>query len=166
MSDTEGVEMASGQIMIDDDETEEVDERFDLLGKDRKQAKSKPSCRRAVCKAFMIGIAIVVFTGMLIQMWSDYGEYIQTQTFPPRVVSMSSQCPYDYTENCMKKFYKPPDCVWSDGRNLFCTLSKPENHMVDVSPAGDLVSMHWQSELNMTFKVDMKRCVHLTIWSI
>lgn len=145
------------------EEEDEVDERQEFLSNTKKAAK-KPSCQRSMCKAFFIGVAIVVFIAMMVQIWSDYGEYIQTATFPPKVVSMSSQCPADRTDACMTKNYNSPLCVWSGLRNLSCKLKKPPHHMVDVN--ADVLDMQWSTRLNITFKADVEKCVHVTVWSI
>ncbi len=158
-------EIASARISITDDEEEVeiIHDRQDLLNK-AKRASKKPSYHRSCCKAFVIAIAIVVFIAMMVQIWSDYGEYIQTSTFPPKIVSMSSQCPDDVVDNCMKKNYKAPDCTWSDKSTLLCKMIKPEYHMVNVDHPTKI--MHWDEGLNITFEKEIDHCVHVIIWSI
>jgi len=125
------------------------------------QLAKPPKCQNQFCKAAVISIAIIVFIAMMIQIWSDYGEYIKTHTFPPKVYSMSAQC-LSGMETCMTKNYNAPTCEWV-GNSISCQIEKPNNHMIDTSIPYDSIS--WDTSLNITFP-KVEHCLHLTIWSI
>ena len=145
-------------IIEDDMLSDDDDETNDFL---RKPPPPPPRCRLRLCKWFMVSLAIGLVSAMLVQIWSDYGEYIQTQAFPPRIYSMSYQC---NSVNDIRKGYKSPPCVWGNPRVLTCEITKPSNYIVNVD--ADVSDMVWGDLLNITFVSDRVRCIHLTIWSI
>ena len=157
----------TGIEMAEENEIKTISEREDLLNKGKRAAKT-PKCRQQFCKGVVISVAVVVFVAMMVQIWSDYGEYIQTHTFPPKIYSLSEQCPENKT-HCMTKNYNAPSCEWKPRKpyiDLVCTLNKLEHHMVDVSHDFLQVDMIWDNFLNITFKEELSSCVHITIWSI
>ena len=79
------------EMIENDDEVEVVDERRDLLSKGKKVVKSK-SAKVSCCKTILILIAVIIFIAILIQIWSDYGSYLETHSLPPAIHSMSSHC--------------------------------------------------------------------------
>lgn len=160
------MEIESARVQIDEEDEEEIEiihERQDLLSKAKKASK-KPSCQRSFCKACVIGVAIVVFIAMMVQIWGDYGEYIQTNTFPPKLSSMFSFCPEDTNDTCMTKNYRALKCEWANSKSISCTGNKPEHHMVDVNIPVN--AMSWHEQLNITFYENVDKCVHVTIRSI
>ena len=74
-----------------DDEIEEHHEREHLVDNIKVVAK-KPSCRRMLCKAIVLSTACILFILMMIQLWTDYGSYIETNTFPPKMKTMGTYC--------------------------------------------------------------------------
>lgn len=168
------METGSTQIeMADDNDIETVEERQDLLSKSKKMVKSK-NMRTTCCKAFLITIAIIIFVAMLIQIWSDYHEFLTTHSLPPSIHSMSSHCEQGKEDSCMTKSYNAPSCMWSnvteDGKlkekNLICDTAKPTHHMVNTNKDHLVKGMTWEDKLNVTFWAGFSGCVHLTIWSI
>ena len=158
------------EMVENDDDVEIIDERQDLLSKGRKVVRSK-SAKISCCKAILITVAVVIFIAILIQIWADYGSYLETHSLPPSIHSMSSHCMEPLKENCMLKNYNPPTCDFTarNDSNLIdvtCTTSKPNHHMVETNLDHLMFNMSWGSKLHMVLSAKPSRCLHLTIWSI
>jgi len=153
------------EMVTNDDDIESISERQDLLNRGKKVVKSK-SAKVNCCKFILIAMAVSIFIAMIIQIWDDYGSYLETHSLPPRVHSMSSHC-HREQDTCMTKNYNAPACTWQDNNvTLLCTGSKPSHHMVETNADHLLVDMAWENELNITFSGIPVHCLHLTIWSI
>jgi hypothetical protein len=157
--------------MIDhDDDVELIDERQDLLSRGKKVVKSK-SAKVSCCKALVITVAVIIFIAILIQIWADYGSYLETHSLPPAIHSMSSHCMEPLEDDCMTKNYNTPTCVFT-ARNtssfvdVECTASKPNHHMVETNLDHIMFNMSWHDNLQMVFSSKPTKCLHLTIWSI
>lgn len=145
---------------IEQDSDEEIQEHHDLerqnlMGQVHAHAK-KPSCRRMFCKGLVLSVAGVLFLLMIIQLYSDYGEYIETQTFPPKLISMASYC-----ENETKDSYRPFDCVYTN--DLVCKVDRPNKFFVESSPHGNVT---WISDTLIVVPVVKSECINLIVWSI
>jgi len=158
------------EMVENDDEVELIDERQDLLSKGKKVVKSK-SAKVSCCKAIVITIAVVIFIAILIQIWADYGSYLETHSLPPSIHSMSSHCMKPLKEHCMLKNYNAPSCIFTARNNsnlvdVNCTTSKPNHHMIETNLDHLMFNMSWDSQLHMVLSAKPSRCLHLTIWSI
>lgn len=158
------------EMIENDDEVEVVDERQDLLSRGKKVVKRK-SAKVSCCKALLITIAVVIFIAILIQIWSDYGSYLETHSLPPAIHSMSSQCIDDKYDPCMTKNYNAPECLFTQRNNSFfydltCKGSKPHHHMIQSNMDHLIFNMSWDKDLKIVFHNKPSRCLHLTIWSI
>lgn len=159
--------------MVADEDIETIDERQDLLSKGKKMAKSK-NMRTHCCKIILITVAIIIFVAMLIQIWSDYHDFLETHSLPPAIHSMSSHCEDGREDSCMSKSYNAPTCRWANTtengkmsqKNLICDSSKPTHHMVNTNKNHLVKAMTWEDKLNISFWAGFSGCVHLTIWSI
>jgi hypothetical protein len=145
---------------IEQDSDEEIQhhhdlERQNLMGQVHSQAK-KPSCRRMFCKGLVLSTAGVLFLLMMIQLWSDYGEYIETQTFPPRMVSMGRYCQYKTEDS-----YKPLDCVFF--ADLVCQATPPEKYFIETCPQGNV---SWTDDTLVVTPFMATDCINLVVWSI
>lgn len=158
------------EMVETDDEIDQIDERQDLLSKGRKVVKSK-SAKVSCCKAIVITVAIIIFIAILIQIWADYGSYLETHSLPPAIHSMSSHCMEPLEEHCMTKDYNAPKCIFT-ARNssslvdVACTTSKPNHHMVQTNLDHIMFNMSWNDNLQMVLSTKPSKCLHLTIWSI
>ena len=158
------------EMIENDDEVEVVDERRDLLSKGKKVVKSK-SAKVSCCKAILILIAVIIFIAILIQIWSDYGSYLETHSLPPAIHSMSSHCISGQKDTCMTKNYNSPECVFLERNNstfvdFTCTGSKPNHHMISTNMDHLIFNMSWEEKLNLVLSNKPTQCLHLTIWSI
>ena len=79
------------EMIEQDDEVEVINERQNLLSQSKKVVKSK-SAKVSCCKAIVITVAVIIFIAILIQIWADYGSYLETHSLPPGIHSMSSHC--------------------------------------------------------------------------
>jgi hypothetical protein len=130
-------------------------ERQNLIGQVQSHAK-KPSCRRMFCKGLVLSTAGVLFLLMMIQLWSDYGEYIETQTFPPKMISMGSYC-----QNGTKNAYKPLDCIYT--YDLVCSATPPNKYFLETSPHGNV---SWDYDTLIVVPFFETECINLVLWSI
>ena len=166
--------MAEGSTQIEmieqDEDVEVIDERQDLLHKGKKVVKSK-SARVSCCKALVITIAVIIFIAILVQIWADYGSYLQTHSLPPAIHSMSSHCMEPLEDTCMTKNYNAPECTFTNRNSssfidMQCSGSKPKHHMIETNFDHLIYNMSWHNNLEITFMQNPHRCIHLTIWSI
>ena len=158
------------EMIENEDEVEVIDERRDLLSKGKKVVKSK-SAKVSCCKALLILVAIIIFIAILIQIWADYGNYLETHSLPPAIHSMSSHCMNGAKDPCMTKSYNSPSCEMAQRPNssfvdLVCSSKKPNNHMVQTNVDHLIFNMSWIDNLQIVFHSKPSRCLHLTIWSI
>lgn len=157
--------------MVDNDEdVEQITERQDLLSKGRKVVKTK-SAKVTCCKSILILVAVIIFIAILIQIWSDYGSYLETHSLPPAVHSMSSHCISEQDDPCMTKNYNSPSCEFKERNassfvDLTCKGSKPNHHMIATNMDHLIFNMSWSDDLKFVFHNKPTRCLHLTIWSI
>lgn len=158
------------EMVENDDDVEVIDERQDLLSKGKKVVKTK-SARITLCKALLITFAIVIFLAILIQIWSDYGDYLSTHSLPPSIHSMSKHCMEEQHESCMTKSYNSPECAFTTSNHshfvtVTCETSKPNHHMVETNYDHLIFNMSWDEKLIIDFSNKLSHCLHLTIWSI
>ena len=165
MNDSTKIEMVET-----DDDVELINERQDLLSKGKKVVKSK-SAKVNCCKAIIITIAVVIFICIIIQIWEDYGAYLETHSLPPAIHSMSSHCMKPLEEKCMTKNYNSPVCTFTSSNtssyvDVQCTTSRPNNHMVQTNVDHLVLNMSWDKTLDIKLSNKPDKCLHLTIWSI
>jgi hypothetical protein len=119
----------------------------------------KPSCRRNLCKGIVLSVAGVLFILMMIQLWTDYGSYIQTRAFPPKIYSMGTYCKYNSTE---QDVYNKLECEY-ESTTLICKVEKPDKVFVQACPHSNL---SWD-EMGLTITpYSASGCIELVIWSI
>lgn len=165
MEDSTKIEMVSNE-----DDIRVVNEREGLLPDARKVVKSR-SARFNCCKGVLIATAISIFIAMIIQVYSDYSNFLETHSLPPAIHSMSSHCMEDMEEHCMTKNYNEPTCMFETYNSstfvqVVCETSKPKHHMVQTNMDHLLINMTWDTKLRLTFNKEIARCLHLVIWSI
>ncbi|MBH45102.1 MAG: hypothetical protein CMC93_00620 [Flavobacteriaceae bacterium] len=133
-------------------------ERENLLEQVQSRAK-KPSCRKNFCKAIVLSIAGVLFILMMIQLWTDYGSFIQTRTFPPKIYSLGSYCK-NLTNT--QHTYNQLDCIY-ELDVLSCKIEKPSKPYAQVTPHGDIT---WEDERVTIDPHVSTECIELVVWSI
>lgn len=158
------------EMVENDNDVEFIDERQDLLSKGKKVVKSK-SAKVSCCKAVLILVAIIIFIAILIQIWADYGNYLETHSLPPAIHSMSAHCMDGSEDRCMTKNYNSPTCTFTERNessfiDVVCATSKPNHHMVQTNIDHLIFNMSWGSDLELVLHNKPTHCLHLTIWSI
>jgi len=133
-------------------------ERENLLEQVQTRAK-KPSCRRNLCKGLVLSVAGILFILMMVQLWTDYGSYIQTRSFPPRIYSLGSYCK-NLTDT--QGVYNQLDCSFLSTQ-LTCTIDKPSKAYAQVSPHGDIL---WEDNRITVDPHVATECIELAVWSI
>lgn len=133
-------------------------EHDNLIDQARTQVK-KPSCRKNLCKGILLSIAGVLFLLMMIQLWTDYGSYIRTRTFPPKIYSLGSYCKNTSTS---QSIYNQLDCIFEDN-TLLCKLEKPSKPYAQIIPHGDIL---WEEDRVVINPHVATECIEIAIWSI
>tara|TARA_B110000483_G_C17876169_1_gene419902 strand:- start:39 stop:503 length:465 start_codon:yes stop_codon:yes gene_type:complete len=135
---------------------DEYNERTTLMGS---APPKKPSCRRSFCKGLILSVAGILFLLMMIQLWTDYGTYIQTSTFPPKIVSMASYC----RNGTQQASYRPFDCDYIE--KLICIVEKPSSAYVHATPHSDI---NWTNDQLVVepYAVNAPECIDLIVWTI
>ena len=84
--DDEDIELAGTQVGIaDDDEIREEHDFEDQGFISGKRNIKKRSCIHSTCRVILGIVATGVFTFMLIQLWSNYGDTIKRRVFAPSI---------------------------------------------------------------------------------
>jgi len=150
-------------------------EKRSLLSEDQKKVMKSPSCRVMLCKALIIATAGVLFILMMVELWSDYGTVISTQTlFPPKIHNIFETCGESPSQQSqLTKYYNPMDCTWNYDENttttdLTCKGNLPVHPMVQVDgpPHYDNITIA-TDQLCITWEQrQVTDCTRLLIWSI
>jgi hypothetical protein len=111
--------------MADDEDIEEVYEKKTLL---RKQKMPPKSTMYSCCRVCMILTAMVIFVLMLIQLWSNYGEYIENKVMAPSIAGAGEFDKDGAHTQFVMKYHK-----WENG-SLHLNMTKPTSYMVLTSP--------------------------------
>ena len=172
VSDDEDMESTALEIESDErniKKNHNLDKKS-LLDKGKASTKS-PSCRTMMCKAVIIATAGVLFILMLVELWSDYGTVISTQTlFPPKIHNMFESCPDATHAKQLTKEYNALACDWTLNATvseLTCNGNIPKHPMVIASGVERYDNMHVDEQhICVTWEGQINNCVSLLIWSI
>lgn len=154
--------MPEQDTQIQQDSDDEITEHHNLERQnlvDQVQAHAKkPNCRKMFCKGLVLSVAGVLFILMMIQLWTDYGDFIQTQTFPPKMISMGRYCK---NESDLQDHYKGMTCNFDT--KFVCQLDKPDKAFVQTCP---MSRVSWSSKTIVVEPYHDTECVDLVVWSI
>ena len=153
--------MAQVVAAVNDESEEEIVvdhdlERQTLIGQVQSRVQ-KPGCKNMGCKAFVLSLSGILFLLMMIQLWTDYGEYIQTQTFPPKLATMGSYC----KNGTRQDLYKPLVCKYDF--QLICAFEKPSKVFVQSVPRSEIT---WESGSLILDPYSVSECIDLIVCSI
>ena len=109
------------------DDSDDGSEDNTLIGNVKK--RNKPSCLKRTCKVVLALAATSMFIVMLVQLWTNYGDYIENRVFSPTVVAAGTFTRKGATSNYVMKFHK-----WEDDI-LHLKMKVPENPLVQVDAA-------------------------------
>lgn len=159
------------EIEQDEENIEKIHERRSLLSEGKKKVKS-PSCRTMLMKAVCISIAGILFILMMVELWSDYGNVLNTQTlFPPKVHSITETCPNEDNVRQLTKEYNAMACEWhvaSNGTKIHCDGNMPSHALVlpSSNPGANTIHIGDDSMCVMWLGMNISQCVRLIVWSI
>ena len=138
-----------------DSDEEIVSETRTLTGGfEKKQQKHR--CLKRTCKCLLITTATVMFVVMLVQLWTNYGDYIENRVFSPTVVGAGTFTREGADVTYVMEYHK-----WEND-TLHLTMDVPENPLVHIQP-----SYNWMEWGDGCLKVNTKReNVSVMVWSL
>lgn len=153
----------------EDVQTFEIDEGRGLIDKIPKKVNKKWSSMLG--KACVLSIAGILFILMMVELWSDYGTAISTQTlFPPKIHNVLETCPVVGEEKQLTKSYNALECAWERNTtvtSLTCEGNLPTHPLVEQLGASQHYSLDLDDKhLCLTWQSEITECVRLLIWSI
>jgi|TARA_B110000285_G_scaffold235577_1_gene318238 hypothetical protein len=110
--------------MVEDDEIEEIHEKKTLLHKSIPKKSTFYNC----CRACMVLTAMVIFVLMLVQLWSNYGEYIQNRVMAPSIAGAGEFNREGAITQFVMKYHQ-----WTNN-TLHINITKPTSYMVLTAP--------------------------------
>ena len=143
----QGVEMAA--TSESDDETNDTAE---LMGGGQKQVE-KHRCLKRACKIVLALAATSMFVVMLVQLWTNYGDYIENRVFSPTVVGAGTFSREGAVDTYLMAFHK-----W-ESDTLHVTMKVPDNPLVQVDGVYE-----WGEECLMVNST--KPNVTVVVWSL
>lgn len=160
--DEEDIELAGTRLdMADDDEIKEEHDFEDQGFISGKRNIKKRSCIHSTCRIILGIVATGVFTFMLIQLWSNYGDTIKRRVFAPSIAFAGS---FD-EEGARGDVFNVDFLKW-ENKSLHLNTSKPTNELLQVSfQTPQRWSYEWEEDL---LKVHLETLDHISImaWSI
>lgn len=151
-----GIEMADdSEISADHD----LGETSGLISK--KQIVKRKSCIHNTCRICMGIMATAVFTIMLVQLWSNYGDDIKRRVFSPQVVGAGV---YDSTGARGVEFGFAFHMY--ENETLHLNGTKPENDLVQLSYGTPRESSYvWEDDC-LRIPMESENQVSVVAWSI
>lgn len=110
--------------MAEEDDIEEIHEKKTLLHKNVPKKSFLYNC----CRACMVITAMVIFVLMLVQLWSNYGEYIQSRVMAPSIAGAGEFSRDGPVTQFVMEYHK-----W-DNNTLHLNMTKPSSYMVLTAP--------------------------------
>ena len=162
-SDDEEIELAGTQIGIANEEdiriNHNLQERDTLIGNTR--IRKKKSCIHSACRIILGIVATAVFTFMLIQLWSNYGDTIKARVFAPQVIAAGA---FDADGNWGEGF--GVDFIKWENTTLHLNASKPKHELLQVGfQTPQEWSYDWTDDL-LKISMDLTDGVSVVAWSI
>ena len=158
----EDIELSGTQVGIADDdeiiEDHELEDRGFISGK---RNIKKKSCIHSTCRILLGIVATGIFTFMLIQLWSNYGDTIKRRVFAPSIVAAG--CFDD--EGAHGELFNVGYLKWENS-SLHLNSTKPQNELLQVTfETPQKWSYEWKDDI---LKLHLERLDHVTLmaWSI
>lgn len=162
-SDEDDIELSGTQIGIADDAdiraNHKLQERDTLIGNHR--IRKKKSCIHSACRIILGIVATAVFTFMLIQLWSNYGDTIKARVFAPQVIAAGA---FD-ADGEQGEMFGVGFIKW-ENTTLHLNTSKPKHEMLQVGlQTPQAWSYEWENDL-LKISMDSTDIVSVLAWSI
>lgn len=160
--DEEDIELAGTQLgMADDDEMREEHDFEDQGFISGKRNVKKKSCLHSTCRVVLGIVATGVFTFMLIQLWSNYGDTIKRRVFAP---SISFAGTFN-DEGARGEIFNVEFLKWENS-SLHLNTSKPTNELLQVTFLSPQPwEYEWKDDL-LKIHLDESNEVSIMAWSI
>jgi len=114
------------------------------------------SLLQSCCRACVILSSVIIFVLMLIQLWSNYGEYIETRVMAPSIAGAGEFHAEGAVTQFVMKFHK-----WTN-TTLHLNMSQPHSFILDVTPDAPYV---W-SDHCLRLEVPPTTNVKVFVWSM
>lgn len=122
------VEVPNTIIKNDSDSEDEIMTETQTLTGGFEKNQNKHRCLKRTCKGLLILTATVMFVVMLVQLWTNYGDYIENRVFSPTVVGAGT-----FDETGEKSTYLMEFHKWEES-TLHITMDVPDNPLVQIEP--------------------------------
>lgn len=160
--DEEDIELTSTRLGIADDA--EIMEEHDLEDQgfiSGKRNIKKKSCMHSTCRILLGIVATGVFTFMLIQLWSNYGDTIKRRVFAPSVSFAGSF----NEEGARGDIFNVQFLKWENA-SLHLNTSKPSNELLQITfQTPQAWNYEWKDDLLKIHLNDLDE-VSIMAWSI
>jgi hypothetical protein len=151
--DNDDVEMTH---YADDEEDEEilenVREHKSLL---HRAQPPKRSCIASCCWISLVITAMVIFVLFFVQLWTQYGEYIENRVMAPTIAGLGEFNRTGYKEQFVVKYSH-----W-DNNTLYLDMEKPNKYMIVTYPEAEV---EWVDTI-LTLTTNSDR-VKLVVYSV
>lgn len=160
--DDEDIELAGTQVGIaDDDEIREEHDFEDQGFISGKRNIKKRSCIHSTCRVILGIVATGVFTFMLIQLWSNYGDTIKRRVFAPSITFAGA-----FNEQGAKGDIFNVQFIKWENSSLHLNTSKPSNELLQLSfQTPQSWTYEWKDELLQVHLEELDD-VSIVAWSI
>lgn len=160
--DEEDIELSGTQLGIADDDEIKEDHDFEDQGFiSGKRNIKKKSCVHSTCRILLGIVATGVFTFMLIQLWSNYGDTIKRRVFAPSISFAGS---FD-DEGASGDIFNVHFLKWENS-SLHLNTSKPSNELLQVTfKTPQVWDYEWKDDL-LKIHLDAPNEVSIMAWSI
>ena len=115
------------EIAVEMPEVADSDEETNTLIGNVEKRKKKQSCLRRWCKILLALGATSMFVVMIVQLWSNYGDYIENRVFSPSVHSAGVFTREGAVSTYIMKYHQ-----WEED-TLHITVDQPENALVQLT---------------------------------
>lgn len=160
--DEEEIELAGTRVGIADDDEIKEEHSFEDQGFiTGKRNRKKRSCLHSTCRILLGIVATGVFTFMLIQLWSNYGDTIKRRVFAPSIAFAGRF----NDAGAQGELFNVQYLKWENS-SLHLNTTKPTNELLQVTfQSPQTWSYDWEDDL---LTLHMERLEHVTVmaWSI
>lgn len=150
------IEVTSTVNATDEDSDEEILTETRTLTGGYEKNQEKHRCLKRACKGLLITTATVMFVVMLVQLWTNYGDYIEDRVFSPTVVGAGTFNRDGDATTYVMDFHK-----WEED-TLHITMDVPENPLLQINP-----DYNWAEWGDGCLKVNTAEVnVSILVWSL